>query len=78
MYPRPLGDTTPAPSSGGFDINNLLNTILNDVTQIIKPGTPQIRPVYTAGSTATTSILNSPVVLIGGAALLYLLLSKRR
>lgn len=62
---------------GGFDWNDLINTVLNDVTQIIKPNTPSTHPIYTPTSTAIGSALSSPAVLILGGVALYLILKKR-
>ena len=64
-------------SGSGFDLNNLLNTALNDITQIVKPGSPALRPLYTPTSSALTSLGSNPLLLlalVGGA----IYLAKRR
>lgn len=65
-------------SGSGFDLNNLINTVLNDITQIVKPGTPQLRPLYTPTSTAAGSLFNNPTFLLLGAGVVAILLMGKR
>lgn len=80
-------DASGGSGGGGLDWNSLLQTVLNDVTQIVKPGTPQLRPVYTPTSSAISSVGssvgsaasslgNNPLIWVGVAGLAYLILRK--
>jgi len=81
-YPETCAGVSPAPttlpSGSGPSWTGLLDNLLTDVTQIFRPGTPSYRPVYTAGSTAASSILSNPLVLAGLGVLAFSLLKRRR
>ncbi len=67
-------------SGGGgsnIDLNSLIQTVLNDVTQILKPGSPQIRPLYTPTSTAVGSLMGNPLLWLVGGVVVVLALRRR-
>ena len=79
MWPECGGGSSGGGSpSGAFDVNNLLNTVLNDITQIVKPGTPALRPLYTSSSTAASNLTSSPMLLLAGLAAVVLLVMRKR
>lgn len=72
-----LGD-----DGSGIDVNELISEGLTDVTQLLSPGTPSPRPVYTPVTTAigaSTSAfsLSNPAVLLGLGVAAALLLKRR-
>ncbi len=75
IYPDQCSGGGSTPSGSGFDLNNLINTVLNDITQIVKPGSPSIHPLYTPTSTALGASNLLPLAAIGVVA--YLLLSRK-
>jgi hypothetical protein len=64
-------------SGSGFDWSSIVNTVLNDVTQIIRPGSPSPYPVYNPTTTALSNSVRSlaPLLVVGGIA--YLATRKR-
>ncbi len=69
---------TSSPSGGGVDWSSVINTVLNDVTQIIRPGASSPYPVYNPTTTALSNATKNlvPLALFGGLA--YLVLKKGR
>ncbi|HEX3698908.1 MAG TPA: hypothetical protein VH374_26295 [Polyangia bacterium] len=71
-------NTTVAPSSGS-SFSQLFPTILTDVTNFFKPGTPTTLPTYSySPSSPVGSALNNPWLWAIGAVGLYALAKGRR
>ena len=65
------------PSSTPSPVPGLISTILTDVTQFLRPGTPTTVKTY-APATTTSQFLSNPLVLVGGLLLLATWAKGRR
>ena len=68
---------SPVPASGAPG-TSLISTILTDVSQFLRPGTPAPQPLYTPTSTSITALLSEPIVLVGIGLAAFLAFSKKR